>query len=108
LESRTFLSASPTAVFNRTVLADRLVVNADLLKFRADALLGTAKLLIDNRTDHEEPRFAPETDADWSPTIENTTWGDARRVLPPVEINSVAMRWDHPAGTLGSAAPRWA
>lgn len=45
LESRLFMSATP--VFNPTVVADRLFVQADLLKFRSDILSSDAKLLID-------------------------------------------------------------
>jgi len=46
LESRTLLSAS-SLVFNPTLKADRLVVRADLLKFRSDIFANEAKLLVD-------------------------------------------------------------
>jgi hypothetical protein len=47
LESRRLLSASLGGLFNPTVAADRLVVQADLLKFRSDALAADAALLSD-------------------------------------------------------------
>ena len=49
LESRTLLSAS-SLVFNPTLKADRLVVRADLLKFRSDIFANEAKLLVDLNT----------------------------------------------------------
>ncbi len=48
LESRLLLSSS-SIVFNPTVKADRLVVRADLLKFRSDIFLTQAKLLVDTQ-----------------------------------------------------------
>jgi hypothetical protein len=48
LESRVLLSAS-SLVFNPTIKADRLVVRADLLKFRSDIFLTQAKLLADTQ-----------------------------------------------------------
>src|SRR5256885_83057 len=48
LESRVLLSAS-SLVFNPTIKADRLVVRADLLKFRSDIFLTQAKLLVDTQ-----------------------------------------------------------
>lgn len=49
LESRTLLSAS-SLVFNATLKADRLMVRADLLKFRSDIFANDAKLLVDLNT----------------------------------------------------------
>jgi hypothetical protein len=72
------------------------------------SLARTAKLLVDHPAGQEEPSLARETEADRSPAIETTPWGDARRVLPPVDIGGAAMRWDLPACALGSAPPRWA
>jgi len=48
LESRLLLSSS-SIVFNPTVKADRLVVRADLLKFRSDIFFTQAKLLVDTQ-----------------------------------------------------------
>ena len=71
------------------------------------SLARTAKLLIEHATDREEEPFAPETESDRSAEIELTDWGKAQRILPPLRIGDAAMRWNHPARQLGSAAPRW-
>src|SRR5665213_472671 len=48
LETRTLMSASGAgALFNPTVAADRLVVRADLLRFRSDGLAADAALISD-------------------------------------------------------------
>lgn len=48
LESRALLSASATgSLFDSTVVADRLVVRADLLKFEADLDASSAQLIVD-------------------------------------------------------------
>ena len=36
-----------------------------------------------------------------------TSWGPARRLLPPVSVDGVPMRWSLPATELGSAPARW-
>ena len=40
-------------------------------------------------------------------TVERTVWGDARRLPPPVVVEGAPLRWDLPAGPLGTAEPRW-
>lgn len=45
--------------------------------------------------------------ADLAPGLEQTAWGPARRLAPPVRIEGAAMAWDRPASELGSAPPRW-
>ena len=54
-----------------------------------------------------EDCLAPETDADWSPVIEETAWGPAQRLLPPLDIVGVPMRWNYPAGHLGRHDAVW-
>jgi hypothetical protein len=44
---------------------------------------------------------------DFDARIEETPWGNARRLHPPVAIDVAAMRWDSPATELGSSPPRW-
>lgn len=46
-------------------------------------------------------------DADVSDHVETSVWGTARRVRPPATLDGVTMQWDHDAGPLGSAKPRW-
>jgi len=71
------------------------------------SLARTAKLLIDHKAHGAEPPFAQETEADWSPILEVTPWGPARRVAPPVEVGAIKMQWAQPAGGLGTAEPCW-
>ena len=71
------------------------------------SLARTAKLLIDQGEGFSAPPFTPESEADVAPAIEATAWGEARRLVPPVAIEGVPMRWDSPAADLGSAEPAW-
>jgi hypothetical protein len=71
------------------------------------SLARTANLLIEQSAVGAEPPFAAETEANWSPTVEATAWGPARRVRPPPQIAGTPMAWAHPAGNLGTTEPRW-
>jgi crotonobetainyl-CoA:carnitine CoA-transferase CaiB-like acyl-CoA transferase len=72
------------------------------------SLARTAKLVVDHRVSAEEPPLVAETtDADLAVVVEDTSWGAARRLLPPVVIDGVAMEWALPARRLGWAAARW-
>jgi hypothetical protein len=71
------------------------------------SLARTAKLLVDQGTHEEDRPLASETDADRSPNIEGTAWGRAQRIASPIHIEGVAMRWDCPAGELGTADAQW-
>lgn len=71
------------------------------------SLARTARLLVDLGKQGNEPAFAPETQADFGPDVEDTAWGKARRLRPAARIEGVAMRWDRPALGLGSATPAW-
>jgi CoA-transferase family III len=70
------------------------------------SLARTAKLFVDHEAPEELP-LAPETESDRSPAIEKTEWGEAQRLLPPVQISGAQMWWDYPARSLGSDAPQW-
>jgi hypothetical protein len=39
--------------------------------------------------------------------VERTAWGDARRLPPPVSVEGAPLRWNLPAGPLGSSEPGW-
>ncbi len=39
--------------------------------------------------------------------VEHTVWGDARRLPAPVTVDGAPLRWDLPAGPLGSSEPVW-
>jgi len=51
--------------------------------------------------------LAPGGEADLVTELERTEWGPARRYRAPAEIDGAPTRWDRPASSLGSAAPRW-
>jgi hypothetical protein len=70
------------------------------------SLARMAALLIDHACDAHEP-IAPETPDDLSENIEETAWGPARRIKPPVIIDGAPLRWDLPASALGSSEPKW-
>ncbi|HKV53167.1 MAG TPA: CoA transferase [Candidatus Binataceae bacterium] len=71
------------------------------------SLARTAKLLVEAGAGHTAEALAPETSADSSSTIENTDWGAAQRLNPPIMIAGTPIRWDYPASKLGSAEPGW-
>lgn len=71
------------------------------------SLARTAKFLVDRASGAPSEPLAPETAADLSVAVEQTDWGAARRLVPPVVVEGVPMRWPHPAGNLGSAKPTW-
>ena len=87
-----------------TGLTDRLQGGSGCIA-RA-SLAQTAALLtsVDDASD-ELARDADE--ADFAPDLEITEWGPARRLRPPLQVGSAAMRWDRPARSLGSASTRW-
>ncbi|CAB3695241.1 MAG: CoA transferase [Achromobacter sp.] len=72
------------------------------------SLARTAKLLVAHRGMLEGgPALAAETAADWSAAIEETSWGPARRVRPPMRIEGTPESWDYPASALGSSDATW-
>ena len=84
------------------------------LKARAEGRLLSARLSL-ARTgealcalagDPEAPGLAPGA-ADWSPTLEETGWGPARRLRPPVRVGALTPSWPLPAGPLRRHAAAW-
>jgi hypothetical protein len=71
------------------------------------SLARTAKLLVDKAASNSSSSLLAETAADVAAAVERTAWGEARRLIPPVAIEGVPMKWVYPAGNLGSAEPRW-
>jgi crotonobetainyl-CoA:carnitine CoA-transferase CaiB-like acyl-CoA transferase len=73
-----------------------------------DARLSLARtaILLPER-DREPGALAPESEADLLPAVEETPWGQARRLRPPAHIDGAPMHWSRPASDLGSAEPRW-
>jgi hypothetical protein len=72
------------------------------------SLARVAALLADTQAQQRNGQaIATGSEADLSPQLEQTEWGPARRYRAPAEIDGAPMRWDRPACSLGSAAPRW-
>lgn len=46
-------------------------------------------------------------EVDLSPTIERTSWGKARRLRPPYEVEGTTVAWTRPAVALGSMPATW-
>jgi crotonobetainyl-CoA:carnitine CoA-transferase CaiB-like acyl-CoA transferase len=76
--------------------------------FEARASLARmAALLIDQPIAQQSGPIAPEEPDDLSENIEETTWGPARRIKPPLIIDGSPLKWDLPASALGSSEPKW-
>ncbi len=50
---------------------------------------------------------AAATAEDFSPLVEQTSWGPAHRLIPAIAIDGAPMRWSLPARTLGQDAAAW-
>ncbi|MEP9369468.1 CoA transferase [Xanthobacter sp. VNH20] len=53
-----------------------------------------------------DPLEAPQA-ADYAPGLEQTGWGPAHRLRPPLRVQGSPMFWERPAGPLGTAAAIW-
>jgi hypothetical protein len=71
------------------------------------SLARTAALLTAAPMPDRNEELAAATEADFGAAIEQTSWGPARRLKPPVAVEGAAMRWDLPARDLGSSSPEW-
>ena len=71
------------------------------------SLARTAALLTSAPIAERNEAFAKEDAADFPDAIEQTSWGPARRMQPPVAVDGAAMRWALPASALGSSQPVW-
>ncbi|MEM9010977.1 MAG: CoA transferase [Pseudomonadota bacterium] len=71
------------------------------------SLARTAHLLLQHPSEMTtNPLTRPIAD-DYAPDLEQTPWGPARRLRPPLSLPGAPMRWDRPASALGSAEPAW-
>jgi crotonobetainyl-CoA:carnitine CoA-transferase CaiB-like acyl-CoA transferase len=76
--------------------------------FEAKAsLASTAALLIDCPAAKLDADFKPAADDDWSAELELTSFGAARRLRAPIQVGGASMRWERPAGALGSSVADW-
>ena len=71
------------------------------------SLARTAKRLLDLGAADSEPPCLPESPDDRAHDIENTSWGPAQRLHPPVSVEHIPMRWSLPAAELGSSRASW-
>ncbi len=72
------------------------------------SLARMSRLLVDAGVGHRiaGEGFDPAGPSPGAP-VEHTSWGDARRLPPPVVVSGSPLRWDRPAGPLGSSPARW-
>jgi hypothetical protein len=70
------------------------------------SLARTAQLLIDGGPQDTNARttLGQPTVSDG---IEDTTWGPAQRIVPPLAVTDARLLWDRPARTIGADAPAW-
>lgn len=71
------------------------------------SLARTAVLLAEHRHSPSQAALAPEKETDRAPAIEETDWGEAKRLKAPVKVANAPMAWAHPATALGSGQPEW-
>jgi hypothetical protein len=71
------------------------------------SLARTAALLVSPGAAPETQTFAAPGPSDMAERIEQTHWGPARRLQPPLTISGTSLYWDTPATALGPAAPSW-
>ncbi len=71
------------------------------------SLARVAAVLVAHMADPAAAGLAPETPDDLAAPVEDTAWGPARRLLPPVSVAAAPLAWDRPASPLGSAVPTW-
>lgn len=72
------------------------------------SLARVAELLVSLPGDSPEGVLSgPEASDFDAGTTERTGWGSARRLPPPLVVDGAPMRWDRPAGPLGTAPAAW-
>jgi hypothetical protein len=72
------------------------------------SLARMADLLTSRAADDAGASLRPPGASDFARDREETAWGPALRLLPPLEVEETRMAWMLPASPLGSAAAKWA
>ncbi len=81
---------------------------ADGQGWRARLSLARTGLLLTDAGEDDHPATPTADDVSpWSPEIEATAWGPARRLRPAVSVGAIGMAWSRAASPLRSAAPSW-
>ena len=72
------------------------------------SLARTAQFLVEQGTQAQAlPALAAEAPADLDPAVEETAWGPAQRLHPPLLLQGSPLQWGLPAPALGSSPPYW-
>ncbi|HEY8441429.1 MAG TPA: CoA transferase [Xanthobacteraceae bacterium] len=71
------------------------------------SLARTAALLISSGAAPLTQTITSRTANDFLERIEQTHWGPARRLRPPLTISGTSLEWDRPATALGASPPSW-
>ncbi|ARB28628.1 CoA transferase [Pseudomonas tolaasii] len=71
------------------------------------SLARTAKLLVEAGQVPEQVALRAEEPADQGLVVEQTPWGQAHRLLAPLNISGTPLQWDLAAGELGSHRAQW-
>ena len=82
-------------------------INGNGLRNARLSLARTAELLmmhLQTGTGKLATQITPE---DFSDAIENTPWGQAKRLKPAISIKGTPMQWSCPACKLGTSLPGW-
>jgi hypothetical protein len=72
------------------------------------SLARMADLLTSQAADDADASLRPAGASDFAKDREETAWGRALRLLPPLEVEGTRMAWTLPASPLGSAPAEWA
>jgi CoA-transferase family III len=75
--------------------------------FARTSLARVAALLTAQDPSEPGAPFTAEGPADIGTAVEETAWGPARRLKPPLTIDGAPFTWDRPAGPLGASEPGW-
>ena len=71
------------------------------------SLARTARMLTSFGTQQPGTPLGAEDERDCAPAIERTSWGPARRLVPPLSVPGTDIRADLPARTLGGNTASW-
>lgn len=72
------------------------------------SLVQTAHLLIAGPRPTDPEILSPLTDADYAESLEQTAWGPAKRLKPPVQIEGTPLAWNRGARRFRSDSAQWA
>lgn len=98
-----FLMAAATIAALDKRRREGSVMSAKLSLARtAQVLLGSKRNSVDMTN-----RFAPETEDDLDPWVEESDWGPSRRLRFPLTVQGVEPVWRYPASNLRSSPPNW-